>query len=273
MTDWDFHDKEIRTLVNGEVRQSGNTSEMEWDMHYLVADLARTITLLPGDVILSGTPAGSRPVEPGDVVTVEVEGLGALTNTIVEGEVPVRPEVGAQPSESEEVVSTALGGDWEFQRRQSTRWPGSPALQVGGGAMSPIVGITSWKEGWTPSTGRTTCRPCPPSTPTPWSKRRMTPLMFPSSLDPATAEGLVALVEGVVLSGGDDIDPLTYGEVNTASTKVSRASDQFEIAVVAAARRQGKPVLAICRGLQLVNVALGGTLEQEVTSAGGVPTT
>ena len=79
VTDWDFHDKEIRTLVNGEVRQSGNTSEMEWDMHYLVADLARTITLLPGDVILSGTPAGSRPVEPGDVVTVEVEGLGALT--------------------------------------------------------------------------------------------------------------------------------------------------------------------------------------------------
>lgn len=115
VTDWDFHDKDIRTLVNGEVRQSGNTSEMEWDMHYLVADLARTITLLPGDVILSGTPAGSRPVEPGDVVTVEVDGLGALTNTIAEGDTPVRTDVGAQPSESEEVVSTALGGDWEFR--------------------------------------------------------------------------------------------------------------------------------------------------------------
>jgi 5-oxopent-3-ene-1,2,5-tricarboxylate decarboxylase/2-hydroxyhepta-2,4-diene-1,7-dioate isomerase len=113
--DWDFHDKEIRTLVNDEVRQSGNTSEMEWDMHYLVADLARTITLLPGDVILSGTPAGSRPVEPGDVVTVEVEGLGALTNTIVEGAVSISPDIGAQPTESEEVVSTAMGGDWEFR--------------------------------------------------------------------------------------------------------------------------------------------------------------
>jgi len=123
--DWDFHDKQIRTLVNGEVKQSGSTAEMEWDMHYLVADLARTITLLPGDVILSGTPAGSRPVEPGDVVTVEVEGLGALTNTIVEGTIPVSPDIGAQPSESEEVRSTALGGDWELRGVRAPRGPGA----------------------------------------------------------------------------------------------------------------------------------------------------
>lgn len=113
--DWDFRGKRIRTLVNGEVRQDGSTDEMVWDMHYLVADIARTITLVPGDVILSGTPANSRPVQPGDVVEVEVEGLGALRNTIVEGEVPVREDVGAQPSASEEVVSTAFGGDWEFR--------------------------------------------------------------------------------------------------------------------------------------------------------------
>ena len=125
VTEWDFHDKQIRTLVNGEVRQSASTSEMQWDMNYLVADLARTITLLPGDVILSGTPAGSRPVEPGDVVTVEVEGLGALTNRIVEGNTGIRPDVGAQPSESEEVISTALGGDWEFRGVRAPRGPGS----------------------------------------------------------------------------------------------------------------------------------------------------
>jgi 5-oxopent-3-ene-1,2,5-tricarboxylate decarboxylase/2-hydroxyhepta-2,4-diene-1,7-dioate isomerase len=113
--DWDFHGKRIRTLVNGDVKQDGNTDEMMWDMHYLVADLARTITLVPGDVILSGTPANSRPVEPGDVVEVEVEGLGTLRNRIVEGDVPVREDVGAQPSESEEVISTAFGGDWEFR--------------------------------------------------------------------------------------------------------------------------------------------------------------
>ena len=112
---WDFRHKSIRTLVNGEVRQEGNTDEMTWDMHYLVADLARTITLLPGDLVFSGTPAGSRPVEVGDVVTVEVEGLGALSNTVVAGPEAVRSDCGAQPSESEEVLSTAFGGDWEYR--------------------------------------------------------------------------------------------------------------------------------------------------------------
>jgi 2-keto-4-pentenoate hydratase/2-oxohepta-3-ene-1,7-dioic acid hydratase in catechol pathway len=112
---WDFSGKMLRTFVNGEVRQEGSTDEMEWDMHYLVADIARTITLVPGDLLFTGTPANSRPVEPGDVVEVEVEGLGRLTNHIVEGPTPIRTDVGAQPSASEEVVSTALGGDWEFR--------------------------------------------------------------------------------------------------------------------------------------------------------------
>jgi 5-oxopent-3-ene-1,2,5-tricarboxylate decarboxylase / 2-hydroxyhepta-2,4-diene-1,7-dioate isomerase len=113
---WDPREgKRIRTLVNGEVRQDGSTAEMQWDMAYLVADLARTITLDPGDVILSGTPANSRPVQPGDVVEVEVEGLGTLRNTIVTGPTPIRDDVGAQPTASEEVLSTALGGDWEFR--------------------------------------------------------------------------------------------------------------------------------------------------------------
>jgi 5-oxopent-3-ene-1,2,5-tricarboxylate decarboxylase/2-hydroxyhepta-2,4-diene-1,7-dioate isomerase len=121
LDDWDFRAKHIETRVNGDVVQSGNTDEMIWDMHYLVADIARTITLEPGDVLLSGTPAHSRPVEPGDVVEVDVEGLGVLRNTIVEGTVPIRDDVGAQPSESEEVVSTALGGDWEFRGIRAPR--------------------------------------------------------------------------------------------------------------------------------------------------------
>jgi 5-oxopent-3-ene-1,2,5-tricarboxylate decarboxylase/2-hydroxyhepta-2,4-diene-1,7-dioate isomerase len=115
VTDWDFRGKGLRTYVNGTQVQDGSTDEMQWDMHYLVADIARTITLNPGDVILSGTPANSRPVKPGDVVEVEADGLGRLRNHVVEGPLPVSPELGAQPSESEEVVSTALGGDWEFR--------------------------------------------------------------------------------------------------------------------------------------------------------------
>ena len=112
---WDFRHKSIQTTVNGRTVQSGTTDEMVWDMEYLVADIARLISLFPGDVILSGTPAGSRPAQPGDEVSVTVEGLGTLTNTIVTGPVPVRTDVGAQPSSSEEVVSTALGGDWELR--------------------------------------------------------------------------------------------------------------------------------------------------------------
>jgi 5-oxopent-3-ene-1,2,5-tricarboxylate decarboxylase/2-hydroxyhepta-2,4-diene-1,7-dioate isomerase len=123
VTGWDFHGKTLRTIVNGEVRQEGSTDEMEWDMHYLVADIARTITLYPGDVLLSGTPANSRTVYPGDVVEVEVEGLGRLANHIVSGPAGIAADVGAQPSESEEVLSTAQGGDWEFRGIRPPRRP------------------------------------------------------------------------------------------------------------------------------------------------------
>jgi len=125
VTGWDFHDKGIRTLVNGQVIQDGNTREMEWDMHYLVADIARNITLEPGDLLLSGTPANSRPVQPGDEVIVEVEGLGALRNKIVHGPVAIRDDLGHQPMTTEEVVSTAMGGDWEFRGIRAPKGPGA----------------------------------------------------------------------------------------------------------------------------------------------------
>ncbi|MDH3532826.1 MAG: fumarylacetoacetate hydrolase family protein [Gammaproteobacteria bacterium] len=122
---WDFHGKRIRTYVNGNVVQDDTTDNMEWDMHYLVADIARTITLEPGDVLLSGTPANSRPVQPGDIVDVEVEGLGRLSNRIVEGPTPIREDVGAQPTESEEVISTAMGGDWEHRGKRAAKGEGA----------------------------------------------------------------------------------------------------------------------------------------------------
>ncbi|MDQ3312518.1 MAG: hypothetical protein M3517_10475, partial [Actinomycetota bacterium] len=68
-------------------------------------------------------------VQPGDEVTVEVEGLGALTNRIVTGPTAIRTDVGAQPSESEEVRSTALGGDWEHRGERAPEGPGAQHYQ------------------------------------------------------------------------------------------------------------------------------------------------
>ena len=74
---------------------------------------------------MSGTPANSRPCFPGNLVEVEVEGLGTLKNTIVQGSIPIRDDCGAQPSESEEVISTAMGGDWEFRGQRAAGGQGA----------------------------------------------------------------------------------------------------------------------------------------------------
>ena len=77
----------IRTYLNGEQVQEGGSDDLMFGVAYQLADLSRVITLEPGDVILTGTPAHSRPMEPGDVVEVEIDGLGRLTNTVVSWDV------------------------------------------------------------------------------------------------------------------------------------------------------------------------------------------
>jgi 5-oxopent-3-ene-1,2,5-tricarboxylate decarboxylase / 2-hydroxyhepta-2,4-diene-1,7-dioate isomerase len=84
---FDPSDFAIRTYLNGEVAQQGSAADLIWPISYLLADLCRLITLEPGDVVLSGTPAHSRPMEPGDLVEVEVTGLGRLSNTVVDWDV------------------------------------------------------------------------------------------------------------------------------------------------------------------------------------------
>lgn len=112
VTDWDFRNKRLRTLIDGRVVQDANTNDLLWDPHYLLADLARTITFEPGDMILTGTPANSRPIEPGSTIVVEVEGLGTLENRIASAEIAVPSGFGAQPSTSDGVQSIALGSDF-----------------------------------------------------------------------------------------------------------------------------------------------------------------
>lgn len=97
----------LRTYVNGEVVQEGNTGELLWPIAYMLADLSRLVTLEPGDVFLSGTPANSRPVEPGDTVEVEVEGIGRLSNRIVEAREPLEP-IGVMPEDTPNARHVAL---------------------------------------------------------------------------------------------------------------------------------------------------------------------
>ncbi len=103
-----LHDLSLRTLVNGSLVQEGHTSELLFPFARLVADLSRFMTLEAGDIILTGTPAGSRPLDPGDVVEVAIDGVGSVRNTVVEDEQPLEP-LGAMPKVSAETRAAAYG--------------------------------------------------------------------------------------------------------------------------------------------------------------------
>jgi 2-keto-4-pentenoate hydratase/2-oxohepta-3-ene-1,7-dioic acid hydratase in catechol pathway len=82
-TDADPADLELTTMVNGEVRQQARTSQLLYDVPALVEYVSTVMTLLPGDVLLTGTPAGVGPLEDGDEVSVTIENIGSLRNTVV----------------------------------------------------------------------------------------------------------------------------------------------------------------------------------------------
>lgn len=82
-TDLDPARLAVRARVNGETRQNGSTADMVFDVPFLIAFVSAVMTLEPGDVILTGTPEGVSPIAPGDVVEIEVEGIGALRNPVV----------------------------------------------------------------------------------------------------------------------------------------------------------------------------------------------
>jgi 2-keto-4-pentenoate hydratase/2-oxohepta-3-ene-1,7-dioic acid hydratase in catechol pathway len=81
-TEIDVSDLEVRCEVNDEVRQLGNTKDMVFDAVAIVSYVSHMMTLLPGDVILTGTPAGVSPLASGDVVSVRVQGIGELINPV-----------------------------------------------------------------------------------------------------------------------------------------------------------------------------------------------
>jgi 2-keto-4-pentenoate hydratase/2-oxohepta-3-ene-1,7-dioic acid hydratase in catechol pathway len=72
----------VQTRVNGETKQQGRTSQMAFDVPFLIRYISRAMTLFPGDLIATGTPAGVSRLNAGDAVEVEVEGIGTLRNTV-----------------------------------------------------------------------------------------------------------------------------------------------------------------------------------------------
>lgn len=107
----DIRHQTLRTWRNGRlVQEAAIAEDMIFGFDYLVADVARHITLMPGDLILTATPANSRPLDVGDVIEVEVTGIGRLSSRVVAAPAP-RAIVGHQPNGSSEVMRVALGDD------------------------------------------------------------------------------------------------------------------------------------------------------------------
>ncbi|HET6626610.1 MAG TPA: fumarylacetoacetate hydrolase family protein [Nocardioidaceae bacterium] len=82
-TELDTSDLRVTTHLNGDLKQDGSTKDLIFDVPTLVAHVSSVMTLLPGDVILTGTPEGVGPMHPGDEVEVTVAGIGTLTNKVV----------------------------------------------------------------------------------------------------------------------------------------------------------------------------------------------
>jgi 5-oxopent-3-ene-1,2,5-tricarboxylate decarboxylase/2-hydroxyhepta-2,4-diene-1,7-dioate isomerase len=97
----------LRTYLNGEVVQEATADDLLFPVAYQLADLSRLITLEAGDVVLTGTPANSRPMAAGDVVEVEISGVGRLANTVVDWEVELG-EAGEQLAVSANTLHVAL---------------------------------------------------------------------------------------------------------------------------------------------------------------------
>jgi len=92
-------------------------------------------------------------------------------------------------------------------------------------------------------------------------------VIIPPLSNEGAAAAILDSVAGLVLSGGEDVDPARYGETRHEKIRsVNTARDATEAALVEGARDRGMPVLAICRGIQILNVALGGTLIQDIPS-------
>jgi len=136
--------------------------------------------------------------------------------------------------------------------------------------MKPLVAVTAWKRAlptfWDPHTRLFTLDEHYIE-----ALRRvgLVPLLL-AQPDPEDVEGILDAVDGVVLTGGGDIEPAAYGQRNDGLSRDTDArADTAELALARGARQRGLPTLGICRGMQLLNVALGGSMRQHVIAEQG----
>jgi 5-oxopent-3-ene-1,2,5-tricarboxylate decarboxylase / 2-hydroxyhepta-2,4-diene-1,7-dioate isomerase len=124
----DIRQATLRTFVDGTLVQQAPVAEMTWGIDELLADITRHVTLQPGDVVLTGTPWHSRPVFPGDTVEVEVEGVGRLSNTVVEAPAPDDGR-GFPATVTKLSLAVALGSDYRRLKSEGVT-PSAQAYQA-----------------------------------------------------------------------------------------------------------------------------------------------
>ena len=122
---------------------------------------------------------------------------------------------------------------------------------------APLIGISSCTDGYNINIGG--------NYPTAVLKAGGVPVVLPLVKDAATARRLLESVDGLLMTGGEDIDPAYYGEeILNESVEINGPRDTSDLLLIEAARALKKPIMGICRGHQLVNVAFGGSLYQDI---------
>lgn len=136
--------------------------------------------------------------------------------------------------------------------------------------MRPLIAVTTWKRDvptfWDPHSPLFTLSDHYVEA----LRRAGAVPMLLAHPDPEDAEAILSAVDGLLLTGGGDIDPVTYGSANEGlSRDLAPNADRAEVALVRGAQQRRVPTLGICRGMQALNVALGGTMRQHITTEGG----
>src|SRR5436305_12569619 len=136
--------------------------------------------------------------------------------------------------------------------------------------MRPVIGISAYPKTYDAATGPPLLHAASRYYVESVERAGGVPVVLPVT-DPDLVPAMLSAVHGVVFTGGGDVQPSLYGETPAPEThNVDPRRDAFDIAVLRSALDRDIPVLAICRGMQVANVALGGTLVQDVGNVSGV---